>query len=129
MVLKAMAKAPEDRFGGCGEMAEALKGVGKRRGVALESAGVPAARKEEVKTPPSPPSPAKPGSRFGVTSVVAPHLKTIACMVIVLLGIYPYRPNSVVGCTVLYLVSLSIVLLFEYVSITVCEKTDECGLG
>ncbi len=35
------------------------------------------------------------------------------CSAVILLGIYPYRPNSLSGWAVLYLASLPIVFLFE----------------
>ncbi len=70
VVLKAMAKDPHARFGGCGEMAEALRAVGKRRGVVPETAESTPAGKPEIEKPPSPPSPEKPGLRFGVVAVV-----------------------------------------------------------
>ncbi len=50
-------------------------------------------------------------------------------MGLILLGIYPYRPNSVIGWAILYIVSLPIVLLIEYVGMKVFEKSDERGLG
>lgn len=37
----------------------------------------------------------------------------IICSIVILVGIYPYRPNSVLGWLVLYLASLPIALLFE----------------
>lgn len=37
------------------------------------------------------------------------------CSVIILVEIYPYRPNSILSWAVLYLLSFPIVILFEYI--------------
>lgn len=37
----------------------------------------------------------------------------IICSIVILVGIYPYRPNSFLGWSLLYLVSVPIVFLFE----------------
>jgi len=46
-------------------------------------------------------------------------IAALFCSGAILIGIYPYHPNSLIGWVVLYLISMPIVIFFEFVG----EKT------
>lgn len=46
------------------------------------------------------------------TKVIVIFSSAFICLAVILLGIYPYRPNSFLGWSLLYLASVPIVFLF-----------------
>ena len=51
------------------------------------------------------------------------------CSVLILTGIYPYHPKSLIGWVVLYLISLPIVIIFEVLGEKVFSEKFSSKLG